>query len=81
MKTLDDIEKMPVWETSRLPAENLAQLIEDLVAMTEKARRLQCLIAAALAMRPNTSASSASSASSRWKNPPLIKDDPGWPEY
>ena len=49
--TLDQIEGMPIAAVAALPAEALAQLVDDLVVLVEHSRRLQAVIAAALALR------------------------------
>ncbi|MGK9169096.1 hypothetical protein KXR53_22455 [Inquilinus limosus] len=51
LPTLDQIEGMPIAAVAALPAEALAQLVEDLVVLVEHSRRLQAVIAAALALR------------------------------
>lgn len=51
LPTLDQIEGMPVAAVAALPAEALAQLVDDLVVLVEHSRRLQAVIAAALALR------------------------------
>ena len=51
LPTLDQIEGMPIAAVAALPAEALAQLIDDLVVLVEHSRRLQAVIAAALALR------------------------------
>jgi hypothetical protein len=51
LPTLDQIEGMPVAAIAALPAEALAQLVDDLVVLVEHSRRLQAAIAAALALR------------------------------
>lgn len=51
LPTLDQIEGMPIAAVAALPAEALAQLVDDLVVLVEHSRRLQAVIAAALALR------------------------------
>jgi len=51
LPTLEQIEGMPIAAVAALPAEALAQLIDDLVVLVEHSRRLQAVIAAALALR------------------------------
>lgn len=51
LPTLDQIEGMPTAAVAALPAEALAQLVDDLVVLVEHSRRLQAVIAAALALR------------------------------
>ncbi|MFE0754143.1 hypothetical protein ACFW16_09330 [Inquilinus sp. NPDC058860] len=51
LPTLDQIEGMPIAAVAALPAEALAQLVDDLVVLVEHSRRLQTVIAAALALR------------------------------
>jgi hypothetical protein len=51
LPTLDQIEDMPIAAVAALPAEALAQLVDDLVVLVEHSRRLQAAIAAALALR------------------------------
>ncbi|MGK9234906.1 hypothetical protein KXS07_24365 [Inquilinus limosus] len=51
LPTLDQIEGMPIAAIAALPAEALAQLVDDLVVLVEHSRRLQAVIAAALALR------------------------------
>jgi|GEM_PF-3280539 len=51
LPTLDQIEGMPIATVAALPAEALAQLVDDLVVLVEHSRRLQAVIAAALALR------------------------------
>lgn len=51
LPTLDQIEGMPIAAVAALPAEALAQLVDDLVVLVEHSRRLQSVIAAALALR------------------------------
>ena len=54
--TLDQIEGMPIAAVAALPAEALAQLVDDLVVLVEHSRRLQAVIATALALRSGRSA-------------------------
>jgi predicted Zn-dependent protease with MMP-like domain len=51
LPTLDQIEGMSIAAVAALPAEALAQLVDDLVVLVEHSRRLQAVIAAALALR------------------------------
>lgn len=51
LPTLEQIEGMPIAAVAALPAEALAQLVDDLVVLVEHSRRLQAVIAAALALR------------------------------
>ena len=51
LPTLDQIEGMPIAAVAALPAEALAQLVDDLIVLVEHSRRLQAVIAAALALR------------------------------
>lgn len=51
LPTLEQIEGMPIAAVAALPAEALAQLVDDLVVLVEHSRRLQSVIAAALALR------------------------------
>ena len=51
LPTLDQIEGMPIAAVAALPAEALAQLVDDLVVLVEHSRRLQAVIAAALVLR------------------------------
>jgi hypothetical protein len=51
LPTLDQIEGMPIAAVAALPAEALAQLVDDLVVLVEHSRRLQAVIATALALR------------------------------
>ncbi|MGO1077654.1 hypothetical protein [Inquilinus sp. CA228] len=51
LPTLDQIEGMPIAAVAALPAEALAQLVDDLVVLVEHSRQLQAVIAAALALR------------------------------
>lgn len=49
--TLARIESMPVAAIAALPAEALAQLVEDMIVLVEHSRRLQAIVGAALALR------------------------------
>ncbi|WP_342239137.1 hypothetical protein [Inquilinus sp. OTU3971] len=51
LPTLDQIEGMPIAAVAALPAEALAQLVDDLVVLVEHSRRLQAVIAGALVLR------------------------------
>ena len=70
LPTLDQIEGMPVAAVAALPAEALAQLVDDLVVLVEHSRRLQAVIAAALALRSGgpvlRGASSHAAEAMRW---------------